>query len=273
MSIKLIGLDLDGTLLNSDKIISHKTLSTLKKAADSGIHIVPVTGRPLFGIPKQLAALQYIRYLITSNGAITYDRHEQKILRCRCLTYSQAQSILDASRPEIWAVRDVLSNGCGHCEADVIEFMVEISDREYVDMSKIIIENAFYYPSQAESKGELIENISIIAKNPADCSEILESVSRIKNVRIVSQGNCGFEVGSIEADKGMALVELGEKSGIDYSEIMAVGDGGNDIGMLSAVGVSVAMGNASDVLKNAADFITTNCDNDGVAAAIEKYCF
>ena len=72
--IKMIGLDLDGTLLTRDKRLTKENSDVLAEAARRGIHIVPVTGRPLSGLPAVVEALPFIRYAITSNGAVLTDR-------------------------------------------------------------------------------------------------------------------------------------------------------------------------------------------------------
>ena len=79
--IRMIGLDLDGTLLTGDKRITEQNRIALQKASGKGIHIVPVTGRPLSGIPLQVTELAFIRYAVTSNGAVVTDMLSGRTIR------------------------------------------------------------------------------------------------------------------------------------------------------------------------------------------------
>ena len=82
-----------------------------------------------------------------------------------------------------------------------------------------------------------------------------------------------IEINSLDATKGAALAFLCDYLGVDVSQSMSFGDGTNDISMLKAAGIGVAMGNAMDEVKVHADYVTDTCDNDGMAKAIERFCF
>ena len=94
--IRMIGLDLDGTLLTRQKELTAGNRAALEKAAEYGICIVPVTGRPLAGIPRQVLELDFIRFAITSNGAVTTDRRSGSAIRERCMSKATAEKTLKA---------------------------------------------------------------------------------------------------------------------------------------------------------------------------------
>ena len=101
-----------------------------------------------------------------------------------------------------------------------------------------------------------------------DLEQALKSIRLLSDITITSSGSDNFEVMPAGVDKGTALVRLGEMLGIAPEEMVAIGDSDNDAAMLRAVGMPVAMGNADPALKALAQYITADCDHDGVAQAI-----
>jgi Cof subfamily protein (haloacid dehalogenase superfamily) len=108
-------------------------------------------------------------------------------------------------------------------------------------------------------------------RNAEDKKKSYELLNKVSGVVIVSSLGSNWEINAEGTDKGTAMLKLGELLGIRREEIMACGDGMNDIAMLKAVGLGVAMENAEPEVREAADYITTSNDEDGVAKAIEKF--
>ena len=100
---------------------------------------------------------------------------------------------------------------------------------------------------------------------------LIAKIQKIDGVRIILPVPTDMEITSAEADKGEALIALAEDLGIRREEVMAMGDGHNDLGLMKAAGLSVAMGNASREVMDAADYVTLDNEHDGVAEAIRKY--
>ena len=117
MAVRLIGLDLDGTLLTDRKDILPETLSALNAAGEAGILIVPATGRPLSGVPENVLSFPYLRYLITSNGAFTYQYPKGSVLRRHTISRSRALEILEyLDRPGI--LTEIFIEGRGFHEQE-----------------------------------------------------------------------------------------------------------------------------------------------------------
>ena len=116
-----------------------------------------------------------------------------------------------------------------------------------------------------------VENIWFIAQDKAERNELNREINNKWNVRTVMTGKADVEIGSPEADKGLALSKLAEHLSVDKSGIMAIGDNDNDMGMLKAAGIAVAMGNADEEVKRIADIITDGNNDDGAAKVIEKF--
>ena len=269
--IKMIGLDLDGTLLTEKKKLTDANKIALEKAWRSGAHIVPVTGRPLTGIPKEVMELPFIKYVITSNGAVTTDRVKGEAIRERYMTIETAEAVLRAAHGED-TILEYFAKGYGfHNEATRNLLWKRFEGTpilNYLEQSRKKVED-FYGSLRACSVG--IENLSVMCTSREARDMVIEKLGGIDRIRIILPWKTDIEIVSSNADKGEALLALAEGLGLGRDEVMAMGDGCNDIGMMKAAGLSVAMGNSTGEVLEAADFSTLDNDHDGVAHAIEQF--
>ena len=269
--IRMIGLDLDGTLLTGQKELTAGNRAALEKAAENGVYIVPVTGRPLSGIPTQVMELDFIRYAITSNGAVTTDRACGKTIRERCMSRETAEKTLRAAQGER-IILEYFTGGYGYHDSVTHELLWKKFENtpilRYLEKSRIPVEDL--YGRLRESRRG-IENLSIMCPTPEVKESILSRVKGIEGIRIIYPWPTDLEITSMDADKGEALLSLAAGLGINREEVMAMGDGNNDLGLMNAAGVSVAMGNSSPEVLAAADFQTSDNEHDGVAEAISRY--
>ena len=269
--IRMIGLDLDGTLLTGQKELTAGNRAALEKAAENGVYIVPVTGRPLSGIPSQVLELDFIRYAITSNGAVTTDRACGKTIRERCMSRETAEKTLRAAQGER-IILEYFTGGYGYHDSVTHELLWKKFENtpilRYLEKSRIPVEDL--YGRLRESRRG-IENLSIMCPTPEVKESILSRVKGIEGIRIIYPWPTDLEITSMDADKGEALLSLAAGLGINREEVMAMGDGNNDLGLMNAAGLSVAMGNSSPEVLAAADFQTSDNEHDGVAEAISRY--
>ena len=269
--IRMIGLDLDGTLLTGQKELTAGNRAALEKAAENGVYIVPVTGRPLSGIPTQVMELDFIRYAITSNGAVTTDRACGKTIRERCMSRETAEKTLRAAQGER-IILEYFTGGYGYHDSVTHELLWKKFENtpilRYLEKSRIPVEDL--YGRLRESRRG-IENLSIMCPTPEVKESILSRVKGIEGIRIIYPWPTDLEITSMDADKGEALLSLAAGLGINREEVMAMGDGNNDLGLMNAAGLSVAMGNSSPEVLAAADFQTSDNEHDGVAEAIERF--
>ena len=269
--IKLIGLDLDGTLLTRDKRITHRNRIVLEEAAQAGICIVPVTGRPLSGLPEPVADLSFIRYSVTSNGAIVTDMEMDRTIRKRCMTAETAEKVLRASEEDS-IIREFFTKGRGFHDAKTRMHLWRKFEGtpilHYLERSRDQVDD--FYGSLRETEGG-IENLSVMCRSRVDRDKIVAKLRKIDGIHIILQMPTDIEITSADADKGEALIALAAELGIRRDEVMAIGDGDNDLGLMKAAGFSVAMGNASKEVKDAADQVTLDNEHDGVAEAIQQF--
>ena len=271
--MKLLALDIDGTILTSEKRLTDRTRAAIESASDAGIAVALVTGRPFYGIPDELMALKGLGYVISSNGAVMTDLLHNACLRTANLDPELAREIIGLLRV-LDLVYAVFVDGVGYCELEPfnrhigmidnpgLETYIRRSRRITYDMEGVI---------RAAEKG--VENIWFIAHDQAERDELNREINSRWCVRTVLTGKADVEIGSPEADKGLALSKLAEHLSVDKSGILAIGDNNNDMGMLKAAGVAVAMGNADDEVKRVADIITDNNNADGAAKVIEQILF
>ena len=269
--IRMIGLDLDGTLLTGQKELTAGNRSALEKAAENGIYIVPVTGRPLSGIPKQVLDLDFVRYAITSNGAVTTDRLSGKTIRERCMSKETAERTLRAAQGE-GIILEYFTEGYGFHDPDTHVLLWKKFEKSpvlrYLERSRIQVEDL--YGRLSESRRG-IENLSVMCPTPEIKENVLERVMEIEGIRIIYPWPTDLEITSKDADKGEALLSLAAELGRQREEVMAMGDGNNDLGLMNAAGLSVAMGNSAPEVLEAADFQTSDNEHDGVAQAIRQH--
>lgn len=266
---RLLAVDLDGTLLTNEKRITKRTAEALQKAAAQGIMIVPVTGRPLFGLPEELVKTPGIRHVITSNGAVTTDLKTGERLRSACIGFEAAADISgEVMRRKL--NHSIFIGGYGYCETPFYEMLVEgfrgSIHEPYIRRSRRVSASI---TDQIRLDPDGVENIWIAFRGTGERDEADRKIRGKWRVRTVRMSERELEIGSLSADKGLALTHLAGKLGVPTEEIVAIGDNENDLGMFRAAGTAVAMGNASPSVKAAAARVTDTNEEDGAAKVIE----
>ena len=271
--IRLLALDIDGTILTKEKKLTDRTKTAIESATDAGITVALVTGRPFHGIPDELISLKGLRYVISSNGAVMTDLVQCVCLRIANLDPEPALEITDMLR-KLDLVYAVFVDGIGYCELEPFKRHIEMIDNPgleaYIRKSRRI---TYDMNRVIGSSKNGVENIWFIAHEQAERDELNREINEKWNVRTVLTGMVDVEIGSPEADKGLSLSKLAEYLSVDKSGIMAIGDNDNDIGMLKAAGIAVAMGNADDEVKRIADIISDDNNSDGAAKVIEQIIY
>ena len=272
--IKMIGLDLDGTLLNTKKELTDHTRRALTEAIDAGILVLMATGRPFTGIPEELRTFPGIHYALTSNGARVLDTDHNKILIEQLLPLESARKAL-----HIFEKYDTLSeiyfDGQGYADAakldNVGKYHHDPNMWNYVRTTRIAVPDIRDVIAKENRSMDKVQALFADMEERAAAWKELKELSELKELELVGSLSYNIEINAAGVNKGTALVALGEMLGIPRESIMACGDGDNDVHLLQEVGFGVAMANAQPQVKEAADHITASNDEDGVARAIEKF--
>ena len=270
---RLIAVDLDGTLLDSNKNISERTRNILEEANSQGVEIVFSTGRYYDMIPDTVKNLPFINYAICINGAEVYDIKNKKVLFSRLIDLDTALEIMGyLDHQEV--IYDAYVNNKGYMSVNDYEkvyddrYIKSAYHRENIEQFRTFVPDLKQFLLE---KGKDLQKFQFFSQNR---QAIVTSSQYIKDnypqCTVSSSLYFNTEINGPDVTKGNALKILAEILGIDISETMAFGDGGNDISLLRAAGLGVAMANAFDDVLKIADYITLTNDNDGVADAIEK---
>ena len=271
MTVKLIAVDMDGTLLRSDKTVSQRSAEALWGAIEKGVAVVPATGRVAYMIPKPVAGIRGVRYAITSNGAMVKDLQEQKVLYRNLMTMQQARELLTLL-DSYGMFAEAYCDGISYSEGRMLDLAVRAglpeNVREYIMKSQCFVDNLLGQISLQSFPPEKV-NVPYVPEELR--TELREKILSLPGLCVTSSGMENLEVNAASCSKGDALKFLCTKLSVSPSQVMAIGDGDNDISMLQYAGIAVAMGNAASEVKTAANFVTGTNDRDGVAFAIEKF--
>lgn len=271
--IKLIAMDMDGTLLTSRKEVTERTVEVLEEAMDQGIFIVPATGRSVNGLPKELTDLKKMRYCILSNGARVYDMYQQRSIYDNQFDTEQVLKLLEDVRP-YHAFRSVAKDGKVYCYKEDLDRLGSYHLGEYAEemirASRTPVEDLKEYIIQ---QGGSSEKMTLFFDDQKERAKARKELTECGLYTVVASLKNNLEISRYSCNKGNALAHLMEHLDLKKENIMACGDAENDYEMIEAAGIGVVMENGTDEMKAIADYITDGHNRDGVAKAIEKLVF
>ncbi|TKI07307.1 sugar-phosphatase [Martelella alba] len=267
MAIKLIAIDMDGTLLNHKHEITPAVKEAIVAARDKGVYVALTTGRPFIGIQRYLKELDLQHeghYCITNNGALV-----QRTVNGDCVSQTPL-SFAD------YLYLEALSRQVNvHFHALTFTTLYTANR----DISRFTVYEAHLtgMPLKFRRVDEMDRQLSFPKVMMIDEPEILDqAISRIPQeafarYTIMKSAEYYLELLRKEANKGTAVAALARHLDLSAEEVMAIGDHANDLAMIEYAGTGVAMGNAIDEIKAASQFVTRTNREDGVALAIEKF--
>lgn len=271
MKIKMIGLDLDGTALNEKGEFSERTRQAFKQAHDCGIHVVIATGRAEFSLPQNIAEVDGLEYVITSNGARVLKLSDRSVVYKNFISPQKVREVIDVLKSH-HARAEMFANGKAYISRDEYDAIVSgdilTRSRGYVMATRNPIDDIFTHMIDWDNH---IENISVNYPNNDKKRECEKRLAEIEGITVTSSFPLNNEIGGASTSKADALEFLLQNFGLHKENLMVCGDSRNDISMIEHAGLGVAMGNADDFVKDAADITTLSNEEDGVAYAIEKY--
>lgn len=274
--IKLVALDLDGTLFDNSSHISERNLTAIRSITDKGIHVVISTGRPFEGIPFDQIKGTGINYAITANGSGIYEISTRKCLYENAMDEELVTPILN-----FLLTRDIhmdaFIGGKGYTPVQCVEtaqkLTVPSSIKNYIITTRTRLDNILQFIHENQLK---VQKMTLNFYPAADGTLIdRETVRKFlvsnPSITTVCGGYNNLEFTRADTNKGVGLRKLAEILGVNPDATMAIGDTENDLAIIEAAGIGVAMGNATDAVKARADYVTTTNTKDGVAAAIEHF--
>lgn len=266
MAYEIIVLDIDGTLTNSQKQISPKTLDSLFLAQERGHKVVLASGRPtagITGLANQLKLSDHDGYILSFNGA--------KIIRYKTREVIYEKTLPPAILPNIYASAVEAGVGIITYEGDSIIAGTDID--EYMEtesrVNKIPIKKVDDFTGYVTFP---VNKCLMTGPGPSIAKVEAQMKGRYgKELNIYRSEPFFLEVMPKDIDKAYSLGRLLTQLGLSKDQMISCGDGYNDVSMIQYAGMGVAMGNAQKVVKDAADYITLSNDEDGIAHVIHEF--
>jgi len=285
----LIAIDLDGTLLNSNGVVSNETKETLQKIKEKDIKIVLASGRMIDSIKAISEEIGTQKYLIAGNGAIVYDIEKEEILY---KNYLKKEKVLDVIKIceensiyyNIYTETELLTTSLKY---NVLYYHKENANREEKDRIKIsVINNMYEYVFNSAREDYL--KITICDEDRMIFNSIIRKIKQIKDIDVLDiehmsrksilqgtetiQLNYSYtEVSAQNVDKWNAIDYILNQENIQKENVIAIGDNINDKQMIEKAGLGIAMRNSTDGIKEIADVEVATNNEDGVCEAFKTY--
>ena len=297
--IRMIAYDLDGTLLTEKKELTERTKLILERLAADGVILVAATGRALSGIPDDVKNMKGAGYFITANGAGVYSRrelagsaadngygtrqthpektpdsHDYILLMERNIDRDRGIELMK-ELSELRVMPDPFIEGRCYMIKDkaylIDDMDVTLQMKDYIRSSRTLVDDMETFLSDKEMQKITINFAADSSGHRIDLESVLAIMDRYPEFNAVTGGIRNIEVSDSKATKGDALIWLAKRLDIPKDSIVAFGDSENDLTMLQMAGIGVAMGNALDYVREAADDVTLSNDDDGVAVWLEQH--
>lgn len=286
---KLVAIDLDGTLLNSYGEVTQKTKESIKKAVENGVEVVLASGRPISSVEDLANDLNANHYLISGNGAIVYDMRKKEIVYDNFLKKSQVLEIIKICEENsiyynIYTENEVLTKSLNY---NTLFYHSENTHKQEEKRTNInIVDDVYEYVNNTTDDHFL--KITVCDESRVVFNNIMKKLEKVPNIdvlevahmskKIIRNGTdevlveyCYTEITNQNVHKWSAMEYIIKDMQITPEEVVAIGDNVNDKEMIEGAGLGVAMGNATEQIKEIAD-ITVNTNNeDGVYEVFERY--
>jgi Cof subfamily protein (haloacid dehalogenase superfamily) len=266
--IRLFATDLDGTLLRSDGRVSDRTRTALKSAADAGLIVAFVTGRPPRWLDDVIEETGHIGVAVGANGAVLYDMVGERLLRVHTLEPALMRELADELRASFPKITFAVEYGDGFAAEPGYTHDWDINPR--VDRRGRPIP-----PAPVGDLASILAKpgVKLLAKDRgADADELLAAATDLVGGRATITHSSSFgllELAKAGVTKASGLAELAALHGVEQADVLAIGDMPNDVPMLRWAGHSYAVANGHPAAKAAADEIVGRNDEDAVAVLLE----
>jgi len=268
---KMIAIDLDGTLLNSNKEISQENKKYIKYAMEKGIKVLICSGRIYTGAKVFAEQLSVEGPMVVCNGAMIRDVKTGETYYSNMLSKEDCIKVVDLLHKEGIYFHTYIDDIMYAEKLDYAALYYMIKSKDLSSDFRIDVKVVESVKDIVVKSSENPAKIVVMSSKLEELLRVRKFVEDISTIEVVSSNYDNFEVLNRGVSKGKALEIISRKFSIKREEIIAIGDNENDCSMLEYAGLSIAMGNAEDKVKNICDFVVPSNDEDGVAYAIKKF--
>ena len=286
---KLLAIDLDGTLLNSYGEVSEKTKEALLKVKNQGIEVILASGRPISSTESLAVELGIDNYLISGNGSAVYDIKKQEIIYDRFLTKKQVLEIAEICETNsffynVYTEDEVIASSLNY---NVLFYHKENIKKIEEKRTHInVVQNIMDYINQCGKEKFL--KITVCDESQFIFNSIMRKLKEIDNIDVLETAYMSrkkikagtenidinyyyTEITNKNVNKWSAIQFLMDKFNIKAEEIVTIGDNINDMEMIQNAGLGIVMGNSNPKMKEIADKVVSDNNNEGVLEAINQY--
>jgi len=268
MDYKLIAFDMDGTLLTSDKTVSDKTMEALYKVKEAGKEITISTGRNMCEMAGPLSGLPMVKYVMAISGALIMDVFNDAVIYSISLEKEIYNQIFDIVGDE--DVMYHIHSDLSIMQKDKVTHTADYNMGAYQDMFMKITTKADNIREYCNQNNPNVYKLNLYCRSTEQREMLYERLKGLP-IEMSYAETASLECSPKGISKGSGLKKLCEHLGITIDEAIAVGDAENDLEILKTAGLSVAMGNAKDIVKQTAAVTVSDNDHDGCAEVIYKY--
>jgi Cof subfamily protein (haloacid dehalogenase superfamily) len=270
MKYKLIAIDMDGTLLNSQNQVSKRNMKALEEAKNKGVQVVLSTGRIFQSALYYSEILSLKNPIVACNGAVVIDELS-KVLYEKSLCKESVLDIINLAEEKniYYHFYDSDTFHAKNLNKEVMKYYeTNKSDLSKQQISFKVLDN----PIETIKNNDLkVYKFVFIDDNKDKLAEFRDSLNKIKGINVSSSWSNNIEVMGENVSKGEGLNQLCKMLNIKPEEVIAIGDNENDISMFNFAGLAVAMKNGDEIIRDHTNYTTDTNDNDGVAKVIEKF--
>ena len=265
---KLIATDLDGTLLNSKSEVSDENIKAIAECYSIGVPVVPTTGRALGEIPKSVFNSKEVRYFLTSNGSALYDREKDSFTfrRINKENLDYLFRLVDSTESIV----------CVHYGGECFVSREQFDDYARYNIPKYYHDALIDSEKYVDSIADFIDSVPGVEKFIAffasddDLASVLAELREADLFNVTAAEAHSIEVTAKNATKGLALADFAASFGFDISEVIAVGDSGNDASMLAVAGLPLVVSNGVPAAKKLASEIIYSNDEHAIKYILEN---
>lgn len=282
--IQIIASDMDGTLLNDKMVISPVNAAAVKKAQAAGVHFIVSSGRGYTEIKPLIDNAGFNCPLITLNGAQVFDE-EGKLLSSAAISDHLSSKIMHFLKKqklyfEVITSKGIYSDNQSKRIENFAELLTNINPETPFKLAVSLAAARMelmnvnytddYFKLAADPHISIYKIVAFSSEGPKVLDPIKQKIQQFDSLTVTSSSDSNIEINHVNAQKGAALQAYADRLNVPMDNVMAIGDNNNDLSMLKVAGVSYAMDNAINSVKQTAKRLTTTNVADGVAQAINE---